>query len=192
MTTSPESLPDHRETELRVFNIDTTLMRQKLNALGAVGMGTMNFKRAVLDVHPVNPNKWIRVRTEGDLTTLAIKERISADANGTGEVEVVVGDFDETLALLKSLNGYEPRSIQESRREAYEIDGAEVSIDSWPRINDFMEIEAKDNSADTIYRVAELLGVPVDSLTAQSVEDFYTETLGIDIKTTSIRFDLKR
>jgi len=189
MTTSPEINLVDRETELRVFDIDSDLIRSKLHSLGAVGLGTMDFKRAVLDVSPVNPNKWIRVRTEGDTTTLAIKERISDEANGTGEVEISVEDFDKTLALLKSLNGYEPRSIQESRREAFELDGAEVSIDSWPNIKDFLEIEAKDNDAATIYRVAALLGIAPESLTAKSVETFYTETLGIDIKTTSLRFE---
>lgn len=175
-----------REIELRVFEVDAARVRDELRTLGARALGTMNFKRAVLDVNPVNPDKWIRLRTEGETTTLAVKQRISQAADGTGEVEVVVGDFDATLTVLDAIGGYAPRSIQESRREAYALGGAEVTIDSWPQIPDFMEIEAPDEP--TLRAVAAQLNV-ADRLTGQSVEQYYLEKLGIDIKTTSLRFE---
>jgi len=80
----------NRESELRAFDIDATKVRHSIKLLGAEAKGLLQFKRAVLDVVPVNPNKWIRVRTDGKTTTLAIKERIARTVDGTGEVEVEV------------------------------------------------------------------------------------------------------
>lgn len=190
METTPNIPPKNREAELRVFNADTAHVRTALKELGAVSMGTMEFKRAVMDVIPVNPDKWIRVRTEGDTTTIAIKQR-AHDEFGDHEVEVEVEDFDKALAMLEFLNGYIPRSEQESRREAYELNGAEVSIDSWPQIKDFIEIEALDSRFETVHETANLLGISPEELTNESVESFYKRTLGIDIKTTSLRFEVE-
>lgn len=141
----------------------------------------MNFKRAVLDVIPANPNKWIRVRTDGTHTTLAVKERLGDGAAGTGEHEVEVSDFDKTLELLESLGGYTPRSVQENRRIAYDMNGVEVSIDSWPKVGDLIEIEGPSEAA--IHAVAAQLGIRAEDLTGVSVEQYYQDKLGIDVKT---------
>lgn len=195
MSVSPEQSPGQSndiEVELRVYDVDGDAMRETLRSLGAVSLGEQVFKRAVLDVHPVNPNKWIRVRSDGKETTLAVKQR--ADENETvsefdGEVEEIVESFETTLKLL-SMIGFEPRSIQESRRESYTLGGAEISIDTWPKLKDFLEIEAKDRSASTgeqeatIREVAKQLGIAAEALTTEAVEQHYVDTLGIDVRTT--------
>lgn len=185
MSVSPEQ-PENREIELRAFDIDGEALKETLRSLGAVSLGLKSFKRAVLDVVPVNPNKWIRVRTDGTETTLSVKERLSTNADGTYEVEQTVESYEKTLEILSAI-GIEPRSVQESRRDAYTLDGAEVSIDSWPQINDFIEIEAADEA--TIHAVAAQLGIPDDALTGSSVEQYYLDTLGIDVKTSSLVFE---
>ena len=81
---------ENREIELRAYDIDTEALRETLQNLGATALGTKEMQRAVFDVQPANPNKWIRLRNEGDKTTLAIKERISDTVDGTGEVEMVL------------------------------------------------------------------------------------------------------
>lgn len=185
MSTSPEK-PENREIELRAFDIDGDALKETLRTLGSVSLGIKNFKRAVLDVVPVNPNKWIRVRTDGTETTLTVKERLSTEADGTYEVEQTVESYAKTLEILSAI-GINPRSVQESRRDAYTLNGAEVSIDSWPRINDFIEIEAPNE--ETIYEVAAQLGIQSDALTGKSVEQYYLDTLGIDVKVSSLVFD---
>lgn len=175
----------NRESELRAFDIDVEKVRGRIKALGAEEKGLLQFKRAVLDVIPVTSNKWIRVRTDGRTTTLAVKERISDTIDGTGEVEVEVSDFSKTLELLDALGGYKPRSIQENTRELYIIDGMEVSIDTWPKINPMLEIEG---DADKITGIAAKLDIKVEDLTAKSVEGYFMETLGLDVKTSRLQF----
>jgi adenylate cyclase class 2 len=197
MSVSPESAKD-REVELRAYDIDGSAMRETLRSLGAVSLGVQDFKRAVLDVHPVDPNKWIRVRSDGTETTFAIKERAGANGGITefdGEIEEKVESFEKTLQLLSSL-GFEPRSIQESRRDSYEFGGAEISIDTWPKLKDFLEIEVKDNSLSVedqkaiIHSVAAQLGISHKALTTEAVEQRYQDLLGIDVRTTQfLTFD---
>lgn len=177
--------PSFRESELRIFNANADMIRHALQKINAPKKEELHFKRAVLDVMPINPNKWIRVRTDGTKTTLAVKERITHSVDGTGEIEIEVSDFDKTLQLLQDLGGYSPRSIQENIREVYDVQGTEVSIDSWPLIAPIVEIEGQERA---IYEVAEQLGIRKDQLTAKSVEEFYAETLGINLKTTSLTF----
>lgn len=177
---------EHRETELRLFDVDADSIRSRLTELNASFVGTYNFKRAVIDVKPASPNKWIRVRTDGTTTTLAIKQRISSQADGTGEVEVGVSDYDATLLLLNELGGYVPRSTQESKREQFLLDGAEVSIDIWPQLAPLIEVEADEEKK--IWQVVEQLGVDRQRMTSMPVEDYYREKLGIDVKVTRLQF----
>lgn len=177
--------PDNRESELRVFNIDADSVRKKLEEMHAKKQGILNFKRAVLDVNPVNPNKWIRVRTDGKHTTLAVKERISHTVDGTAEIEIEVSDFDNTMALLLALGNYKPRSIQENTRELFFLNDTEISIDTWPQLRPFLEIEG-DN--EKIHQISEKLCIDKKDLTAMSVEEYYLHNLGIDVKTTQLKF----
>jgi adenylate cyclase class 2 len=172
----------NRELELRAFEVDGKHLQDLLVQLGATSLGHFEFRRAVLDINPPNPDKWIRVRTDGSNTTLAVKERISKEFDGTGEEEVEVADFDATLRVLKSMGNYTPRSIQESRRDAYLLDGVEVSIDRWPHIAEIAEFEGPDEAL--VRDIAGRLGV-AERLTADTVEEYYLNTLNMDVKNTA-------
>ena len=76
-----------------------TIPKEKLNELGAVLVEDVFQKRYVYDFNPKNPNKWIRLRTNGTKTTLTIKNVETSKIDGTRELEVVVDDFmpDDTI-----------------------------------------------------------------------------------------------
>ncbi len=187
MSTAESSITT-QEIELRVYDIDKVKIRNALRKLGAVSVGTFNFKRAVMDVIPQDPNKWIRVRTTKSGTTVAIKERSVTPSGYDKEVEIEVADFDKALELLEKLNGYRPRSIQENIREQYELGGVEVCLDTWPILGDILELEAPDfEHAHLLTEVAKKLGVEQELLTSVPVEIKYAER-GIDVKNTDIRF----
>ena len=63
-----------KERELTILDIDLDDFIKKLESLGAIKQGEFLQRRYVFDVKPVNPNKWIRLRTNGKKTTLTIKE----------------------------------------------------------------------------------------------------------------------
>ena len=180
-----------KERELTVLNIELDDFIQTLEELGAEKQGEFLQRRYVYDVKPLNPNKWIRLRTNGTKTTLTIKEIKDKNAiEGTNELEVVVGDFDKTNEILNEL-GYEARNYQENYRRVYLLGNVEISIDSWPLIPTYAEIEGKTN--EDVERVLKLVNIKNYQTTTFDVESIYREIYGIDImKVKELKFGEKK
>ena len=166
------------EHEAKVLNINTDELRSRLASLGAKKKGMFTFRRYVFDTIPASPNRWVRLRSDGTETTLTVKEISSNNIDGTEEWEVVVSDIDETLTILEKI-GISARGYQENTREEYELDGVQIAIDHWPRLQPYVEIEASDTK--TVVRVAKLLGYSEDILVANNTSDLYL-AIGIDLK----------
>ena len=168
-----------KERELTVLDIELDDFIKNLEKLGALKQGEFLQRRYVYDVKPINPNKWIRLRTNGIKTTLTIKEiKDKNTIEGTNELEVVVGDFDKTNEILKEL-GYESRNYQENYRRVYLLDSTEISIDSWPLIPTYAEIEGKTN--EDVENILKLVNTNNYQTTTYDVESIYREIYGIDI-----------
>lgn len=169
-----------KERELTVLDIYVDDFVKRLEELGAEKKGEFLQRRYVFDVKPVNPNKWIRLRTNGKKTTLTIKEIKDKNAiEGTEELEVEVADFDKTNEILNQL-GYEARNYQENYRRIYLLNNTEISIDSWPLIPTYAEIEGKTN--EDVEKVLELINTNNYQTTTYDVESIYREIYGINIK----------
>ena len=168
----------HIEYEVRVLEINVEEMKEKLDKVGATLIEDVYQKRYVYDFNPVNPNKWIRLRTNGNKTTLTIKDVTSSKIDGTSELEIEVNDFDRTSEILQEL-GYKPRGIQENKRIKYDLNGVEIDIDTWPRIPTYLEIEA--SSEQEVYDTLKILGIPKEKATALDVQSIYIEKYGIDL-----------
>lgn len=166
-----------KENEVRILEISKDF-EKKLIDLGAEKVGEYFQRRYVYDIKPVNIRKWIRLRTNGEKTTLTIKHIQDVNAiDGTEELEVVVDDFDEMNKILESLE-YFHRNYQENKRILYILDGVEVSIDSWPLIPDYAEIEGK--SVEDVKKVLNKLNLTEDDYTTLDVVSVY-EHYGIDV-----------
>ena len=129
-------------------------------------------KRYVYDFIPKENNRWIRLRTNGDKTTLTIKSIVSSEIDGTKELEITVDDFSKTHLILKEL-GYVEKGYQENRRIQYSYDGVEIDIDFWPKIPAYLEIEG--SSEDEVYKVVELLGFEKNDCTSRDVEGIFLD-----------------
>lgn len=169
---------NHIEYEVRVLEINIEEIKNKLKKLNAELVEDVFQKRYVYDFNPVEPNKWIRLRTNGTKTTLTIKQVESSNIDGTKEMEIIVSDFDTTNEILKEL-GYTPRSLQENKRIKYNLNGVEIDIDSWPGIPTYLEIEG--SSEKEVYDTLELLGIPKEKATSLDVQSIYIEIYGIDV-----------
>ena len=168
----------HIEYEVRVLEIDVDGIKKKLESLNATLIEDVFQKRYLYDFNPVDPNRWIRLRTNGHITTLTIKEVESSNIDGTKETEIIVDDFDSTNELLNKL-GYYPRGIQENKRIKYDLNGVEIDIDSWPRIPTYLEIEG--HSEKEVYDTLKLLEIPKEKSTSLNVQSIYKEIYNIDL-----------
>ena len=132
------------ENEIKVLNIDTEKLLVELEKSDLDPKGVIFFKRYIYDI-PGNKDAWIRLRTDGKKSTLTYKEYLKDAIDGVKEIETAVSDFDATNRLLTEL-GFEPRVYQENKRTLFTNKDIEISIDEWPKINPYVEIEGKNRN----------------------------------------------
>lgn len=168
------------ERELTILEVDKEVLENKLTELGAEKKGDFLQRRLIYDFNPIDPNKWIRLRTNGTKTTLTIKEIVDKTRiDGTKELEILVDDFNKTNEILERL-GYFSRNYQENFRTVYTLSGVEICIDSWPLIPTYVEIEGKTNKE--VLSVLKMLNVENLEVTTLDVTSIYQEKYGINIK----------
>lgn len=159
-----------KEIEARLLGINEEEFIALMRKHNATFVGDWLMSRNVYDFNPVDDNKWIRLRTTGDETTLTIKEIENGGIEGTNELEIIVSDFDATNEILNKL-GYFARGSQTNRRIRYILDEVEIDIDFWPLIPTYVEFEAA--SVDKIKDLCKKLDIDFDSLTTMSVPEVY-------------------
>lgn len=162
------------EIEAKFLDVNAGALRTALEKAGATLvheerlMRRKNFDHTDSRLEKIGG--WIRVRDEGDKTTLTYKQLSNRTIEGTKEIEVVVNDFDKTTDFLLAI-GMDNKSYQETKRERWELDGVEVTIDTWPWIPTFVELEGK--SEGKLKNVAEKLGLSWVNAMHGSVETAY-------------------
>ena len=119
---------------------------------------------------------WGRVRDEGDRITMSIKSVTGLNIEDQKEAQVVVEDFEDGRAFMKSFGSVE-KSYQESKRELWKLDDVEIMIDEWPFLEPFVEVEGKSEEAVRI--VSEKLGFEWSKAHFGNVGSFYVERYGI-------------
>ena len=73
----------HSEIEERILEIDKEKIIKKLEELGAKKIGDWHQKRNVYDFTPKREDEWIRLRTNGEETTLTYKNVETNNIDGT-------------------------------------------------------------------------------------------------------------
>lgn len=159
------------EIEAKFLNIDKDKIRLKLQEVGAKLVHPEILMRRKVYEHPtLKQNDWFRVRDEGDKITLSYKRLFDRTLHGTKEISIEVSDFDKTCSILEN-SKLKYVSYQETKREKWQLGQTEITIDTWPWIPTFVEIEAA--TEDEVRNASEKLGFDWDSATHGSVETAY-------------------
>ena len=168
----------HTEIEERILEIDTNKVIKKLEELGATKKGEWFQKRYTYDFTPKRENQWLRLRTNGEETTLTYKNVETREIDGTKELEIEVSDFEGTNKFLEIL-GYKYRNYQENKRIRYYLNDVEIDIDTWPMIPTYMELEGP--SVEKVKEVEDLLEVDKSKITTLFADEIYDKYYGIDV-----------
>ncbi len=166
------------EIEVKFVNVDIDDIRQRLTNAGAhLEQPMRQMKRALIEEsHHAEQNMFIRIRDEGDRVTLCLKKKTKSleesTIDSTYEIETTIGDFDTAVELF-DVAGWKYMTYQESERETWLLDGAEVVIDQWPWINPYIEIEAKNEQ--TVRDVATKLDFNWNDAVFGSVDVIYNK-----------------
>jgi adenylate cyclase class 2 len=167
------------EFELRVLEVNPADITAKMEQLGCSASRPRTLmRRYTFDTIPKLRDKWMRLRDDGQNVKLAIKHVRSHEVHGTKEIEVTVDDFDKTLQLIREL-GINEKSYQENYRTVYELNHCEVSIDEWPLIPPFLEVEGPD--AETVSETLQQLGFDLSDATGEDISTIFEKHYGIDI-----------
>lgn len=142
-----------KEYELRVLEIDKNEIIQKLKKLNAKKVKAVTMKRVNYD--GPREGSFLRLRDEGNKITLTYKYRLYKDSlEDTDEHEITVSDFEGCKLILENM-GHKVESFQEQKREEYQLENITYTVDTWPHIPTYLEIEAPSKS--TVEHGLELL-----------------------------------
>jgi predicted adenylyl cyclase CyaB len=126
-------------------------------------------------------NGYIRVRDEGNLVRLSLK--ITAEEAGNlsdqKETDISVSDFEKTVQIFETL-GFRFNRKQETLREEWEYKGAVITIDTWPGLETYSEIEA--DSEEKVKEIAIELGFDWDKKIITAAAEVYAKVYGMNIE----------
>lgn len=176
-----------KEIERTILEIDVDEVKKKLEKIGAKKFYERKQLRKIYDFPDKRLDKedaWIRLRTDGEKTTLTLKKHTKGFDE---EIEVSVGDFEKTNMLLKRL-GLEDLYTQENKRIRYKLGKITFDIDFWPRIPPYLEVEAE--TEEDVKKGVELLGFKMKDTIIKNTLDLYRERYGIDLHSVKeLRFE---
>lgn len=165
-----------QEFETKVLDINIREIQKKLQELGATKTSQLLMRRRVFDIDP-SKDEWLRLRDDGKKTTITYKRKSGSGIAETEEIEVVVDDFEKMAAILSKL-GFKGQYYQENRRISYRLKNVEFTIDSWPKIPPYLEIEAGSEAG--VKKGLVWLGLKNKDAGNLTVKDVY-KRYGIDL-----------
>lgn len=184
------------EFEATYLDINKDAIRQTLQDAGGV-LKKPEFmqRRIVFDLPSGHEIKggWLRVRDEGGKTTLTLKVVDGDNIENQKEVLLNIDSLEKADQLLQ-LMGCKKNAYQESKREIWELDGVEVTIDEWPFLDSYIEVEGK--SKNEVIKASQKLGFDFQNALFCSVDKIYALKYGIseDVinkQTPELKFDMK-
>lgn len=149
------------EVEAKFTQINHDLIRNKLKDLKAELMEPMRLMKRVIFESPCldTKNAFVRVRDEGNKTTVTYKQFDSLSLEGAKEIGIEVSNFDAAVALLNAA-GLNHSSLQESKRETWKLGNVEIVLDIWPWLDPYIEIEGP--TQESVMKVAGNLNLEWD------------------------------
>lgn len=169
----------YTEFEATFTDINKDEIRARLKKVGAkLVRSEFLQKRVVFNLpkgHEIRGG-WLRVRDEGDKITMSLKIVDGNKIENQKEIQLVVDNFEEAVKLLETL-GADRKAYQESKRELWKIDNVEITIDEWPFLEPFVEVEGK--SEEEVKSVSEKLGFDYSKAKFGAVDMLYAEKYGI-------------
>jgi len=165
------------EIEATFYDIDKDEIRAKLKDLGAKLIYPEFLMRR--KVYDTGRGSFARVRQEGNGVVMTYKSYTDDTViTGCKEVNVRVDDYDAANLFMQGI-GMKLKADQDSYRELWELDGVEITIDTWPWIPTYIEVEGP--SEDAVWAVSGKLGYSKEDAHFGSVDRVYNHYYGVDM-----------
>lgn len=167
------------EYEATFINVNKDEVRERFRQAGAELARPEYLQKRIPFYLPKEKRRddaWLRVRDEGDKITLSLKMVDGNKIEDQKELYLEVNSFDDAVELLKAI-GCESKSYQETKRELWKLDGVEITIDEWPFLEPFVEVEG--DSEQAVKAVSEKLGFNYTNALFCAVGTLYQMKYGV-------------
>lgn len=181
------------EYEATFENIDKNDIRCRLKKIGAkLIYPEFLQKRDVFFLPNKKRHTWLRVRKEKGKNTMSLKIIDGNKIEDQREICLKVGNYDNAVEFLKMI-GCEWKSYQETKREIWKLEDVEISIDEWPFLEPFAEIEGK--SEDKVRNICQKLDLDYKNALFCAIGYLYKRKYGLALdqinnKTPKITFEM--
>lgn len=163
-----------KEFEATFLDIDKDAYREQLAQAGATCVKSETMMRRV--VFDTGPHSFLRVRDEGDKIVMTFKQVDQLALDGVDESNVDVSNYEDTITILEAA-GLRIKARQTTLREIWQLDGAEITIDTWSQLPPYTEIEGE--SPEAVEKVARKLGFEMSEAIFGSVDQIYHHYYGV-------------
>jgi adenylate cyclase class 2 len=168
------------EFEAKFYPVEKESIRKRLKEIDAhLAAPERKLRRVIFDsrCNPQIKCDVIRVRDEGGSFRISMKiHPRQGKMRDQKEVEIEVNDFDKAVRILEA-TGLTANRYQETLRETWKYDGAEIDIDTWPGLKPFIEIEAE--SEDQVKKIAAKLNLDWKKRIIASIVDVFMMVYGL-------------
>lgn len=168
------------EYEATFTNIEKNDIRRNLGQVGARLVRAEFLQKRVTfhlpEGHEI-PGGWARIRDEAGKITLSLKVVDGTNIENQKEVLLEVNNFEDARTLLVTL-GCREKAYQENKRELWLLDNVEITIDEWPFLEPFIEVEGV--SEEAVRLVSEKLGFNYKDALFCAVTTLYSQKYGLD------------
>ncbi len=174
------------EIETKIDGIDKKEAVEALKRIGAKFVDEKLFRRWIFNLEEKKgEDRFIRIRTDGKTTTLTYKDRSGKGFANTEEIETEVKDLDATAKIFSAI--IPEHLYQENKRTVYSFEGAEITIDEWPKLPPLMEIEADSEAkVNDIINKLNIKGKVLGNIGWEKVYSMY----GMDLRSFKVlKFD---
>jgi len=169
------------EFEAKYPKINKDEIRNKLKEIGAKRVfSERKFVRLTFDNPKLKKNNsWVRLRNEGSKITMTFKT-VDDDKSISGmrEVGFEIDDINSAKILLEQI-GLKQKGYEENLREEWKLDDVIFEIDTWPKIDPYLEIEAP--SEKKVKEYFKKLDLDYKKAVFGSVDILYRDLYGIEI-----------
>ena len=169
----------HREIEAKILNIDPEKVESRIKELGGVLEREIDLEQVYWRL-PNSSGMGVRVRksSEGRIT-ITMKEKVQ---NGSGyiEWESKIENYETVVAIIDRLIPSPDLRLEFfHHRKDWGLDGAEININWFPKLNPLMEIEAK--SEEQLRELAEKIGFKQEQLVDRGAVSLLFDELKLKI-----------
>lgn len=163
------------EYEATFIPVDKEDVRKRLRGVGAELIKEEFLQKRICFELPKGheiKGAWLRVRDEGDKITMSLKIVDGDKIINQRETQLVVDNFSEAVSFLKMI-GCKQKAYQETKRETWSLNGVCITIDEWPFLEPFVEVEGE--SEDQVRGAVKKIGFDYLKAKFCSVDVLYSE-----------------